>query len=447
MRPEKNHPGIVQNDMVLKFSLDRLSAKAGLAIVAIGLCAVMVLVVFYQFVIGTLADERLQVTRNLLEIPLERFPNSSRLNSRFAKNEVVESERDLPRAVLHAQRAINISPYDYRLRLTLASAKEASGDRAAAEEVMRQALALAPANGDVRWRMANLLIREGKLAESLDHFKAAIAYDGELLGTTLDLVWRASGGNVDALTDVTGDDPKVKLKLARFLLQQSRVSDAIAVLARVDRSERLASPDSPAFLNSLIAAGQFAVAHGLWSSLAGADAPGAPPLETLIWNGGFESDILKDFSQFDWSFAPSEYARLNIDATTSHGGSRSLRIIFAGRDTTNLNNAIKQLVVVQPGATYKIECYVKTNELVTTEGPKVVVNDASSGGVIASSEPVAAGSNDWRPLSVVFQAPVDKPGNSSAVYISIKREPKYSYDEPTKGSVWFDDFTMRVSNP
>lgn len=431
--------------MVLEFSLDKPAAKVVLAMAAIGLCAALGLAVFYQFVIGTLADERLQVTRNLLEIPLERFPNSSRLNSRFAQNELVASERNLSRATLHAQRAINLSPYDYRLRLTLASAREAGGDRAAAEEVMRQALALAPSNGDVRWRMAHLLIRQGKLAESLDHFKAATAYNSQLLGTTLDLVWRASGGNVDALTEVAGDDPGMKLKLARFLLQQSRVTDAMAVMARLDRTEKLASTDSPAFLNSLIASGQFGFAHDLWTSLVSADPPGASPAETSIWNGGFESDILKDFSQFDWSFSPSEYARLNIDAMTSHSGSRSLRIIFAGKDTTNLDNAIKQLVVVQPGASYTIECYVKTTALVTSEGPKVVVNDAGFREVIASSEPVASGSSDWRLVSLGFVAP-GKPGNSSAIYVSIKRKPKYSYDEPTKGSVWFDDFKM-TKNP
>jgi tetratricopeptide (TPR) repeat protein len=425
--------------MVFEFNLDKPVARAALAIVAVAFCAALVLVIFYQFVIGTLADDRLSVTRNLLEIPLERFPNSSRLNARFAQNEVVESDRDLARAEFHAQRAINLSPYDYRLRLTLAAAREANGDRAAAEDALKEALALAPANGDVQWRMANLLVREGKLAESLDHFKAAIAYNGDLLGATLDLIWRASRGNVDAVTRVTGDDSKAKLKLARFLLQQSRVAEAVAVLGSVDRSARLASSDSPAFLNSLIAAGQFGVAHGLWSSIVGDDTESA-----LIWNGGFESDILRDFAQFDWSFAPSEYARLNIDATVAHSGSRSLKIAFAGRDTTNLDNAIKQLVVVKPGESYKIECFVKTGELLTSEGPKVVVSDAASAEDIASSEPVAAGSSDWQPLSVVFVAPRSKSGDSSAVYVSIKRKPKYSYDEPTKGSVWYDDFTMRV---
>ncbi len=428
--------------MVLEFRLDKLTTRATLAIVTIAACSALVLFIFYQFVIGTLGDDRLPVTRNMLEIPLERLPNSSRLNARFAQNEVVASERDLARAVLHAQRAINLSPYDYRLRLTLASAKEAGGDRAAAEEALKQALALAPRNGDVRWRMANLLVREGKLSESLDHFKAVIEYDGELLGATLDLIWRASQGNVEAVTSVTADDPKAQLKLARFLLQQSQVNQAIAVLARVERSSQLGSPDSPAFLNSLIAAGQFALAHGLWSSLAGADSESA-----LIWNGGFESDILKDFAQFDWTFSPSEYARLNIDATVAHGGSRSLKIAFAGRDTTNLNNGPKQLVVVEPGAGYKIEWYVKTSELVTSEGPKVVVTDAGSREVIASSEPATPGSSDWRLGSLVFLAPPSKSGNSSGVYVSIVRIPKYSYDEPTKGSVWFDDFKMTKQLP
>jgi len=31
----------------------------------------------------------------------------------------------------------------------------------------------------------------------------------------------------------------------------------------------------------------------------------------------------------------------------------------------------------------------------------------------------------------------------SAVLISIKRKPKFSYDEPTRGTVWFDDFSLK----
>jgi hypothetical protein len=61
---------------------------------------------------------------------------------------------------------------------------------------------------------------------------------------------------------------------------------------------------------------------------------------------------------------------------------------------------------------------------------------------VASSAPVASGSEDWRKMGFDFVAP-EGPG---ALYIYIKRMPKFSYDDPTRGTVWFDDFTLAVSS-
>src|SRR6185369_12415105 len=158
-------------------------------------------------------------------------------------------------------------------------------------------------------------------------------------------------------------------------------------------------------------------------------------------NGGFEADILKNFSQFDWTFGRSEYARLSIDRSVKHGGERSLKIEFAGRDTTTLGDEIRHLVVVRPGAHYRVECYVKSDNLVTPEGPRVVVTDRS-GVWLGSSEPVAEGTSDWKPVSFTFTAPAVADA-ASAVYVSVKRKPKYAYDDPTKGAVWLDDFTIK----
>jgi hypothetical protein len=191
-------------------------------------------------------------------------------------------------------------------------------------------------------------------------------------------------------------------------------------------------------LNSLIAAGGLGPARALWGELAAGDAQG-----TLVWNGGFESDGLKDFVQFDWSFGRSEYARFAMDTAVAHSGSRSLRIEFAGLDTTKLDNEIRQLVIVRPGARYSLECYAKSSGLETPEGPRVVVSTSSSPVWIATSEPVAQGSNDWQRLAVEFVAPQIASGATSAVYVSIKRKPKFSYDEPTRGTVWFDGFLLK----
>ena len=231
---------------------------------------------------------------------------------------------------------------------------------------------------------------------------------------------------------------RTKLTLAQFLLKMSRPSEAANVFGGIERNDRLAAAaESSAFLNSLIAAGRYDTARELWSDLASADRQ-----PTLVWNGGFESDISKTFAQFDWVFGRTEYARFALDTSIAHSGSRSLRIEFTGRVTTKLDNDIKQLVAVRPGARYRLECFVKTNNLDSPEGPRVVVSDASANW-IAASEPVGSGSSDWRTLAVDFVAPQNAGSGSSAIVLSIKRKPRFSYDEPTSGVVWFDDFSIK----
>src|SRR5581483_3902452 len=117
------------------------------------------------------------------------------------------------------------------------------------------------------------------------------------------------------------------------------------------------------------------------------------------------------------------------------------KIEFIGRDTTTLNEEIRQLVIVRPGAHYRIECYIKTDRLETPEGPRVVITDRT-GNWLASSEAIAEGTSDWKPISLTFVAPAVAEG-ASAVYVSVKRRPKYAYDNPTKGIVWLDDFVMK----
>lgn len=426
--------------MVLKLNLDKVRGRVALAIAVLAGSALLIIVIASRFVIGTLADGRLQVTRAMLQVPVEYFPNSARLNARLASAELSESDRDLSTAKIHAQRAAALSPYDHRIRIMLASVEEAGGDRPAAQASLEAARTLAPNYWSVNYRLGNLLVREGKLAEALNPFRIAVAGNSTLLPGTLDLLWRASRGDVNALETVTGNDPSARLTLAQFLLKVSRPVEAAAVFGSIDRAGRLAlSRESSTFLNSLIATGGLGQARDLWSEMAGGDRQ-----STLVWNGGFEFDILKDFSQFDWSFGKSDYARFSIDTSVVHSGSRSLRIEFVGRDTTRLDNEIKQLVLLRPGARYTLECFAKPGELETPEGPRVVVTSASSPDWIAASEPIARGSGDWQRLAFEFVAPQSPNGGvMSAVFVSIKRKPKFSYDEPTGGTVWLDDFSVK----
>jgi hypothetical protein len=194
-------------------------------------------------------------------------------------------------------------------------------------------------------------------------------------------------------------------------------------------------PQSAELIGSLLSLGLGEQARGLWARLVGGAHASAPP---DIWNGNFESDISKKLPHFDWSVTRNEYAVPGIDSGTAHTGSRSLKIDFTGRDTTRLDGQVKQTVVLRPNTRYRLECYVKTERLDTPLGPRIVISDTSSSTEWAASEPIPSGSSDWRKIAIDFTTPP----NAGSAILAIKRIPQFSYDEPTRGTVWFDDFAL-----
>jgi hypothetical protein len=419
--------------MVIELDARSLMKRAIIILVALSSSLLFAWALARNFIAGVLTDDRVTPSRELLVWGLGSAPDSALLQARLAGAQMFDDDRDLSEMEARALRAINISPWDYRHRLLLATIREAAGDREAAEAALRDALALAPNYTDVHWRLANLLIRQGKLGASITEFRKAVSANPAHLPATLDLIWRTSGENLAAVKAVTPVAPRHRLLLAHFLLNQKRPREAVEVFGQIDVKARLASPDSPPFIGGLIARGHRAVAREAWINLVGGEHPGP-----LVWNGGFESNILAQFSHFDWVIIPSEYARLSVDDRVAHAGSRSLRIDFLGRDTTRLVGEIKQLLVVRPGARYRLEFFVKADGLQSPEGPRVVVMDGGLTKEVAASEPIASGSYDWQKVALDFTAPA----GSDAVVIYFKRVPEFSYDEPTRGTVWFDDFTL-----
>jgi tetratricopeptide (TPR) repeat protein len=425
-------------EVTIEFTVNSIGARAAALLSGFVLCSLVSLAAAHNLVVGLLTDQRIDVPRNLLAAGIAYVPDSAPVNARLAEAEMMESDQDLATAVLLAQRAANISPWDYRNRLLLATAKEAAGDRAAAEDALQEALNLAPNYADVHWRFANILLRAGKLAKSVPEFRIAASLNPRLLLSTHDLLWRVTGGNQAVVQAVTPRDTTSRLLLAQFLLKQSRASDAITVFAGIDRTSLIDLPESASFIDALIAAGNIDEARGLWIGLvSGLYAQPGRPLPA-IWNGSFESDISRSLGQFDWMITRNDYAVPTIDQNTSHTGSRSLRIDFNGRDTTKLDGQVKQIIQVRQGARYMLECFAKTERLETPEGPRIVVAESTSATEIATSPPLAVGSTDWRRVAFEFTAPA----GGRAVMITIKRIPRYSYDDPTRGTVWFDDFVL-----
>jgi Tetratricopeptide repeat len=421
--------------MKLEFTLDKFAPKAVVMLLATCLCGLLIFAVISTFIVGTLTDERSEVTSKTLQAAAQYFSNSSRLHSRLGA--LMEREGDLSQAESHLLSATAISPYNYNLQLMLASIEESRGDRLLAEKALRTALTLAPNKAEVHWNLANLLLRRGELDSSLEAFRSAAAIKKKLLPGTLNLIWRASKGSLEALEDVTGDEPGARITLAKFLLNHSEVAKAAEIFNSLDRKARLASAECAAMLDALVKDNQLQLARSLW---IGTTAVG--PDQQTISNASFETDAVKGFAQFDWTINRSDYAKVTITRDSAHTGGRSLRIDFAGRDTTRLDNEVRQLVVVNPGKRYSVECFAKSEGLVSSEGPRLVVTTGRSSEWLASSEPVAASRIDWQHLAAEFTAPNSAGGSPVGLFVSIKRKPKFAYDEPTRGRIYFDDFTL-----
>jgi len=424
--------------VVLDIKVTRPTTKIAVFLATLVLCVALGILATTTVVAGLLTDERTSVPKALLSRGVKYAPNSAPLRARLAEAEMISEERDLAIAESDARLAVSMAPWDYTYRMLLASIEEARGDRSSAEESLVEALKLAPNNTVVHWRLANLLLRQGKLGKSLGEFRAANASSTALLPSSLDLVWKVSSGNLAAVQAITPDDAKTRIVLARFLVQQSRAAEAAGVFSSIDPDARLSQPESSAIIDALIAEGHAELARYLWADTVSHGLAKRDQSLGSIWNGDFESDINDKFAQFDWTIGQSAFARANVSREAAHGGSRSLRIDFTGRDTTRLDDEISQRFLVKGGARYKLDFFVRTEGLVTPEGPRVVVTDGKSSPAIAASEPAPSGSNDWRRVSVEFVAPP----NAGSLLVAIRRIPKFSYDNPTRGTIWLDDFLL-----
>jgi tetratricopeptide (TPR) repeat protein len=423
--------------MSVEINLTKPAAR-WLAIITVGIiCALLGVLALRQAFTGMLVDERVVVPHDWLAVGLRYAPTSAALLARLAENEMGQGEADPAACEAYARRAANLSPWDYRYQLLLASITEAKGDRAAAEQHLRAARDLAPRYTEVRWRMANLLVRQGRLAPSLAEFRQAISADRSLLPATFNLLWYASGHKVGALAAATPTDAPAQLALAQFLFKQGAVADATQVFRGIDADQRRALPESAALLDGLIARGNVELARDLWAGLVSPNQP-----LPLFQNGSFEADVTTNLTQFDWAMRDSDYLRPMVDETTAHGGRRSLRLEFTSRDTVRLDGEVKQLFVVHPQARYRLEFYVKAIDFFMAEGPRLAVTHNRTGAEIATTDPFAEGSYEWRRVTLEFVAPADW----GALLLTIKRIPKFSFDEPARGTLWLDDFSLTEMN-
>lgn len=396
---------------------------------------------FSHFLLRSVNDTRITLSRKVLITAAIQQPKSPRILLRLAHSEFEESASDVNR-LLSAKaivlNAVSLSPWQYKSWQLLGAILEADGKLDESVWAMAIAAKLAPSNGKVHWELANLLIRQNNRTEALKAFQVATKTNYELLPAAMDVVWQAFGNDIEALNSLVNTQATPRLLLAQFLLEQAQTDAAIKIFQGIDADAKLGSQNGALFISMLAQSGRSSDARRLWAELVGSAMKGQKQESpvTLIWNGSFENTAPKNFGHFDWALRPSDYARIGFDRNVFRSGQKSLRLNFAGRDTTRLMGDIQQLVVLNANRKYRLECYAKAANFVTSEGPRIAL--LGQKGIVAVSDPIEAGSTEWQHLIVEFTAPND----SATAQVAIIKIPRLDYEEPTKGTIWFDDFKL-----
>lgn len=346
-------------------------------------------------------------------------------------------------AIAEYEKAVSLSPNDYRLWMSLGTAREQSGDPAKAELAFRRAVALAPAYAYPRWYLGNLLLRNSRYDEAFAELRTASEADPEFRPQQFSLIWAIYSEDPQALRKAVGESPAARANFALYLLNQKRFDEGLGLWNGLSGDEKKANKVTAepiiATLNSQL---RFHDALQVWNDVS---AEKYRAEVGRVFDGSFEESVAYGpETVFGWQVRSAPNTSIGIDPGKSHSGERSLKLIFQVRSNLEAIN-VGQLVPVQPGTEYEFECYVATDKLETGSAPQVHIIDATNGAVLAASPMAPTGSNDWNRISFTFKTG-DK---TEAVNLKVVRLSCGTEEAPVCpifGSVWYDDFTFKRRN-
>lgn len=341
---------------------------------------------------------------------------------------VILETKNLNGAVSAYHQAALARPEDYVLWLSLARAHELNGDTAEAIAAARQALPLAPYYAEPHYQLGNILLRAGQTEAAFKELRLAGKSNPNLMPGIIDLAWQISSGNVVFVEQVIApDSPQTFRALGSYFRRRNAIDAALAMYRAAGRA---AMNDRRSFVTELIAVGRFKEAASLW----GMDRSSVVREGELI-DPGFDHQVGRD-AGFGWIRSEEKSLRFKLDENQPRDGRSSLNVQFDGDSNPSLP-VISQLVLVEPGTRYELRFAARAENLVSGSMPLIVVVEARSKNVMASSEHFGAATRGWRDYAIDFVTYQ----TAEAVEVSLLRQ-TCSAPCPIFGRLWLDNFSL-----
>lgn len=345
-------------------------------------------------------------------------------------------------AVREYEKAVSLSPNDYRFWMAYGRALEQSGDIEKGEKALRRAVELAPSYSYPRWYLGNLLLRSARYQEAFAELQRASEADPELRPQLFNLAWEIFKDDTEALKTAAGNTAVARAQFSSYLVGRDRVEDGLRLWSTLSENEKRSNQaTAQAMITTLMNAYKFHQAASVWNDVAPDENYRA--VVGQILDGGFESGVSHGPNAvFGWRVQSQQQTQIGLDPNTAHGGNRSLRIVLQVR--TNLDSLnVSQLVPVEANTQYTLECYLKTSKLESVATPVLAILDAVSGSTITASEAAPTGDNDWQRVALTFRTGE----TTQAVNLRINRA---SCGEnavcPVFGTIWYDDFNLKAGS-
>ncbi len=337
------------------------------------------------------------------------------------------------KTIAEYEKAVSLSPNDYRFWMALGTAHEQSGDSAKGEQALRRAVALAPSYSFPRWYLGNLLLRSGRYEEAFTELRKAAEADTELEPQQFNALWAVYSNDFAALKKALGEDSHTRARFARYLLGLQRFEDGLSFWDSLSADEKKLNRDiGHSMVALLLNVRRYHDAVDVWNDVAMNERYKAELGK--VFDGSFEEAInYTPDMVFGWQVKTAPQLQIGIDPTKSNAGARSLRLAFQVRAKLESLN-VSQLVPVEPNSEYDFEYYFTTEQLETGSAPMIQVIDAADGAGFASSPQAPSGNNPWTRMNLSF-----KTGEKTeAVLLKIVRVPCSEEENVDLSDFWFD---------
>ena len=344
-------------------------------------------------------------------------------------------------AIGEFERAVTLRAHDYALWLELGGARDRRGDTAGAVAAFSESTRLAPFYARPRWQLGNALFRAGRIQEALGELHLAAQSEPKLALPVLALLWSGLNGSVaDVERAFAPQSPAMETALARFLVKRGKVADA---MRHFRAAGGISADEQRAMITDLLAAKDFEAAYEVWSLNRGNKASGVAQIDNggfeepiAIDSRGFGWQLFQNQQGIEVALDPAERRSGMHSLRVDWSGNADTLLPIASQIVLVEPGRRYQLRLAARGSDL-VMLGLPAISIVDASDPAAQSGDYRQS-ALGRSQPLPKGTNGWQDYGVDFTtSPATR-----AIIIRIHRENCAIHPCPAFGHAWFDDFTL-----